>query len=134
MSTPHHVRTAGQVPAIPGAVRAGSLVVTSGVVAPTALARLTDPGMAAVPVAQQVTEALETLLSTLAEAGASPADVIKVEAFLRDAKDLAVWDAEFVKVWPRPGPARTTVVLGLAAPTLAIELQATAVVGDDRPR
>ena len=117
------LRTAGQSPLLPGAVRAGTLVYTSGIVAPTAL------GGTAPPFAEQAMEAMTALLAALAEAGTTPADVVKLEAFLADPADFTAWNEVFVGVWPEPGPARTTLITGFAAPGVLIELQAVAVLG-----
>ncbi len=115
------LRTPGQSPMLPGAVRAGNLVYTSGIVAGAALGG--DP----VAFAAQAAEAMTTLLTSLADAGAGPEHVVKLEAFLASADDFAAWNAEFLKVWPEPGPARTTLLAGFAMPGILIELQAVAV-------
>lgn len=117
------VRIRGQSPMLPGAVRADSLIYTSGVVAPQVLAG------EAPPFGEQASAAMLMLLSVLADAGAGPADVVKLEAFLADPADFAEWNAVFVGVWPESGPARTTLVSAFAAPGVLIELQAIAVVG-----
>lgn len=117
------VRTPGQSPMLPGAVRAGGLVYTSGVVAPQVLAG------EATPFGEQAAAAMRMLLSVLADAGAAPADVVKLEAFLAEGADLAEWNAVFLGVWPEPGPARTTLVSAFAAPGVLIELQAVAATG-----
>ncbi len=115
------LRTPGQSPMLPGAVRAGSLVITSGVVDPDSLG-------GEVPFAEQAAAAMRALLGVLADAGAAPEHVVKLEAFLADAADFADWNEVFLGVWPEPGPARTTLVAGFALPTVRIELQATAVL------
>jgi 2-iminobutanoate/2-iminopropanoate deaminase len=117
-------RVPGQAPTISGAVAHGGLVYTAGLVAPSVL---TDtPGT----VAEQVDEVLRLLRSTLAEVGTEPARVLRVEAYLVDPADLAVWDAGFAALWPIDPPARTTVCLTLAAPGARIEIQAVAAVPD----
>lgn len=115
------VRTPGQSPLLPGAVRAGSLVHTSGIVAPSAFGP--DP----VPFAQQATEALDTLIGYLDAVGATATDVVKVEAFLASADDFAAWNDAYVRIWPEPGPARTTLISRFAAPGVGIEVQAVAI-------
>lgn len=118
------LRTApGQSPMMPGAVRAGDLVYTSGIAAASVLIG------AETPFAEQAAEAMAALLETLAAVGAAPRHVIKLEAFLNSPDHFAAWNEEFLKVWPDPGPARTTVIVGFALPTMLIELQAVAVVG-----
>jgi 2-iminobutanoate/2-iminopropanoate deaminase len=120
------IRTPGQVPALPGAVRAGAFVCTSGVVSPEVLSG------ADVPFDRQAEGAMRVLLSALADAGAGPEHVVRLEAFLADRGDFAAWNAVFAGVWPVPGPARTTLVSGFAAPGVRIELQAIAIVETDQ--
>jgi len=116
-------RTApGQSPMMPGAVRAGNLVYTSGIAAASVLA-----GEAS-PFARQAAEAMAGLLEALAVVGAGPEHVVKLEAFLASAEHFAAWNEEFLRVWPEPGPGRITLVSGFAMPAMLIELQAVAVV------
>ncbi len=117
------LRTPGQAGFLPGAVRVGAMVFTSGIVAPDALTR------ASVPIEAQTEGALRALLASLADAGAGRDDVVKLEAYLASAEDFAAWNAAFLSIWPEPGPARTTLVLGFSVPGILIELQAVAVCG-----
>lgn len=114
------VRTPGQSPMLAGAVVAGGLVYTSGVIDPAVLAG-GEP-----PFAAQAEAALAALLGVLADAGTDAAHVVKLEAFLADPGDFAAWNAAYLAVWPEPGPARTTIVVGFAAPAARIEIQAVA--------
>ena len=117
-------RTTGQSAMLPGAVIAGNLVFTSGVVAPQALAAIgTD---VRVPVREQIISAVEALMGILADAGAGPAQVVKIEAYLDSTEGLADWNEAFLKLWPQPGPARTTLVAGFTSPAISFELQAIA--------
>lgn len=118
------VRTVGQSPMLPGAVRFQDLIITSGIVAPSAFAGIAS-GIAT-PFETQAAEALSTLLATIEDAGGSRDTIIKLDVFVADEKDFAAWNAEFLKVWPEPGPARTTIVVGFAAEGILIELQAVA--------
>jgi 2-iminobutanoate/2-iminopropanoate deaminase len=116
-------RSPGQVPMIAGAVRAtGDVVWTSGAIAPSVLTG------ARPAFADEAAEAMRALLDALAGVGAGIDDVVKVEAFLADAAGMPEWNAVFTAVWPEPGPARTTIVVGFAAPGVHIELQAIAVI------
>ncbi len=115
-------RTAGQLPSLPGSVTAKGLVYTSGLVDPAAMGQ--DPP----PFADQAAAAMTLLLATLTAAGTDAAHVVKLEAFLADAADFAAWNTEFAKVWPEPGPARTTLVAVFALPTVRFEVQAVAVL------
>ena len=122
-------RVPGQSPLLPGAVRYGDLVVTSGMVAPSALAGDPSPGPDFSPgldFRDEADEALATLLAALARFGVGPDRIIRVEAFLADAADVPVWNDAFRAIWPEPGPARTTLVSQFAAPGIRIEVQAIA--------
>jgi len=118
-------RAAGQVEGLPGAVRRGNIVTTSGVVSPSALSR------AGVPAAQQVDEAVSALIGVLKEVGASPRDVIRVEAFIGSADVMSAWNERFSQEWGQLPPARTTLIVGFARPELLFEVQAMAVTDDD---
>lgn len=120
------VRTAGQASMLPGAVRAGALVYTSGIISPSAFAALGTGETVAVE--QQTAEAFEALLGALADAGAQPQHVVKLEVFLSSSDSFDALNREFLKIWPDPGPARTTVIVELADPSILIEVQAVAVV------
>ncbi|MGH3378442.1 MAG: RidA family protein [Actinoallomurus sp.] len=112
----------GQSPAFSGAVTAGSLVFTSGLVAPSALAGN------ALGFACQVREVLDQLGALLARAGSDLGHVLRVEAFLTDASYLPGWNEAFAQVWTDHRPARTTVLTALALPAALIEVQAVAAI------
>lgn len=127
MTAARLTRVPGQSPLLPGAVRAGDTVYSSGIVSPSAFARFgveesTDP----VPFATQAREALDTLLDVLAASGVTSDSVIRLECFLSDARHFAEWNAAFARVWPEPGPARTTLVVGFPTAAIDIEVQAIA--------
>ncbi len=117
------LRVPGQAPGTAGAVGRRGVVVTSGIVDPRALTR-------PVPVAEQVEAALEELVDVLAAAGASSHDVVRVEAFLAEAADLAKWNVAFGRCWPSDPPARTTLVVGFVVDTLRFEVQAVAILDE----
>jgi len=112
-------RVPGQMRSLAGAVSANGIVVTSGFVDPSSLTQ-------DVPFADQASQAMRTLLDTLAQFGIGPADVIKVEAYLADSADFEAWNRIYAEVWPEPGPARTTLVVGFAVATIRFEVQAIA--------
>lgn len=120
------MRTPGQSPMLPGAVRAGGIIYTSGVISGTVMTAMGDPAAPPVPIEIQAREALEVLLKAIAEAGGSPETVVKVEAFLAHPEDFEAWNSEYLKIWPAPGPGRTTLVVTFPAPGVLIELQAVA--------
>ncbi|MGP3533869.1 RidA family protein [Microbacterium sp. RD1] len=123
------VRVPGQSPLLPGAVRAGGLVYTSGLVSPSAFDRFgSEATTTPIPFDVQAREALDVLLDVLEQSGASPATVIRLECFLSDARHFTAWNAAFQRIWPEPGPARTTLIVGFATDAIDIEVQAIAVV------
>ncbi len=115
----------GQVPAFPGAVCHGDLVVTSGVVSPGQLA---EPA-AVEDAATQLRRAVDALRDVLLRAGSSLDRVLRVEAFLADRADTAAWNQAFELAWPDHRPARSTLVVGFALTGIRVELQAIAVRG-----
>lgn len=109
---------------LPGSVTANGLVFTSGLISPTALRAMSDGGD--VPADQQIREAVNVLKTTLAEGGASLADVVKLNAYLSSEGLFGAWNEVFLSVWPEPGPARTTLVAAFASPVVHFELEAVA--------
>lgn len=112
----------GQSAMLPGAVRAGKLIYTSGIASAALL------GGGGPSFAEQAAEAMATLIDTLARLGAGPEHVVKLEAFLASADDFAAWNTEFLRTWPEPGPARTTLISRFALPDMLFEVQAVAVL------
>lgn len=117
-------RTPGQSPILPGTVSAHGFVFTSGLVAPAAFAAIQTGEQ--VPAQQQIVDAVATLRTTLADAGAGVEDVVKVTAYLSSAELVPAWNEAFLGVWPGGGPARTTLVVGFTSPVIHVELEAVA--------
>jgi 2-iminobutanoate/2-iminopropanoate deaminase len=101
----------------------GPLVFTSGVTSH-------DPATGVVRgsgIEEQTLFALELLEAILAEAGATLADLVQVQAFLNDIEgDFAGFDAAYKAVVPAPYPPRATV--GARLPGYRVELLATAAI------
>ncbi len=76
-----------------------------------------DPGTGALHtggVEAQTHQCFDHLFSVLAEAGLGPADVVKVNVYLRDMDDFAAMNAAYQDRFEAPFPARTTIgVAGL---------------------
>ena len=109
-------------PIFPAAIRAGGLLFLSGQ-API------DPTTSAVCAADFYSQAafvLDQIAQTLASAGASMADVLRVECILARAEDFAAWNEIFAARFPTPRPARTTFVASFVIPGMLLEIQATA--------
>lgn len=122
------IRTPGQSSVLPGAVRAGNLILTSGAIGTSVFATLrTDQR---IPFEQQAAEALSAVIRQVEDAGGTKDTILRLEVFLASKDYYPAWNAEFQKVWPEPGPARGVVVAELANPAIFIELHATAVAAD----
>jgi 2-iminobutanoate/2-iminopropanoate deaminase len=75
----------------------------------------------------QTRQTLENLKSTLALAGASLADVVKVNIFLTDMTAFTAMNAVYREYFANEPPARTTVgTTGPANPAMQIEIEAIA--------
>ena len=100
------------------AVRVGSQVWVSGT---------TGPGADA---AEQTRAALATIVAALAEAGATPADVVRTRIFTTDINDWQSIGAEHAKVFGEARPATTMVqVAALIDSDLLVEIEADAYLG-----
>ena len=66
-------------------------------------------------------------INAVAAAGASMADVVKVNAYLRDMADFAVFNEVYKAAFSAPYPARTTVQSNM---TIPIEVDAVVVLPD----
>lgn len=115
-------RIAGQSASLPGAVRAGDIIVTSGVVHPDLLQGGPAPDFRA-----QAETALRQIIDYTRHSGGDMESILKIDAYLANADDMPVWNEIFSATWPVPGPARTTLIVGFAIPGIQIEIQALAV-------
>lgn len=121
-------RAPGQSPMLPGAVLAGDLAFTSGIVSPRVLRALGAGSTPDLDFRAEADDALDALLTALEAVGATAENVVKLEAFLADPADFPAWNDAFLRIWPEPGPARTTLVSAFAMPGVRIEVQAVAAV------
>lgn len=99
----------------------GDFIFTSG-----QLARGDDGAIVAGGIEAQAERALANLVAVLADAGCTPADVVKVTAWLTDSAFGAAFNAAYTRVFGEPWPARSTVVSALLAPGALIEVEAIA--------
>lgn len=105
------------------AVRAGTIVAVSGT-APIWPDGTVDPD-----VATQARRCLEIIMAALAEAGASPADVIRTRTFLVDAADGDRVGQVHRAFFGSARPASTMVVVnGFLDPRWKVEMEADAVI------
>ena len=116
-------RVAGSQPAgaySPGIIAEGRFVYVSG------QAPLRDGIVIGETVGEQTQIALENVASVLAEAGATPADVVRCGVFLASMADFAEMNSVYAEFFDDPLPARTTVGAGLAG--FKVEIDCVAVL------
>jgi enamine deaminase RidA (YjgF/YER057c/UK114 family) len=83
-----------------------------------------DPGV-------QARRCLEIILAALAEAGATPADVVRTRTFLTDTADAGVVGTAHGEVFGDARPASTMVVVSaLLDPRWKVEIEADALLED----
>lgn len=76
----------------------------------------------------QTIQTLSNVVAVLAEAGATPEDVLKCNVYLADIRHFQVMNEEFAKVFKESPPARTTVQAALAEPEMLVEIEAIACI------
>jgi 2-iminobutanoate/2-iminopropanoate deaminase len=101
-------------------VVSGDLVYTAGQIGADASGSIVDGGIEA-----QSRQALDNLRLCLQAAGCELTDVIKVNGYLVDLGDFAVYNEIYGEYFKPPYPARTTVGAALA-PGLLVEVEAVA--------
>ena len=108
------------------AVRAGDFLFLSGVLALDPQTRTVEGDVQA-----QARVVLERIAATLAECGASMAQVVKATVWLADLADFASFNAEYAKHFPGGLPARSCVQAALfGGAKVEIEVLAFAPVVD----
>jgi 2-iminobutanoate/2-iminopropanoate deaminase len=80
-------------------------------------------------IAIQTRQTLDNLERALKAAGGSLRDVVQVQVFLTDKADAAGMNAVYREYFTQPYPVRATVIAGLLAAGLKVEMLATAVIG-----
>lgn len=117
-----HEGARGDVP-LSAAVRGDGVLYASGQIPVDPQTRQVVAG----GIEDQTRQTLENLTATLALAGASLADVVKVTIFLTDMTTFAAMNGVYREYFPSEPPARTTVgTTGLANPAMQIEIEAIA--------
>jgi 2-iminobutanoate/2-iminopropanoate deaminase len=117
------VITLPDAPKLPfsSAIRAGDYIFVSGQVGHT-----DAQGREITGVETQVKQCLENIKRVLAAAGLSLDDVVKVTVFLRNEKDFAKMNEVYQSYFTKDHPARSTVIAGLALPSMLIEMECIA--------
>jgi len=107
----------GGLPLSP-AIRAGNRLYVSGM--------LGNSPATAGDVQAQTRETLAKIGRTLADAGASPADVVEGLVYITDPSAFAAMNTEYRQFFGSAFPARATVVTPLVAPDGLVEIMVTA--------
>jgi len=105
-----------------GIIASGTLVFVSG-------QGPKNPKTGEVPpdVAGQAAQCLENVKAILEAAGATMADVVKVNAFLADMATFAAFNEVYGRFFPQPCPARSTIAAVLPG-GFKVEIEAVAVL------
>jgi 2-iminobutanoate/2-iminopropanoate deaminase len=103
-------------------VRAGDFVFVAGHVP----SDLTTGQMIPGTIEDQTRLTLQNVVRALAAAGASAADVVKVNVYLKDPADWGAMNEVYKEVFGAAKPARTTVGVAFANPDMKIEIDCIA--------
>ena len=103
------------------AVRVGDYIFLSGSVGTT-----DADGRELKTVAEQTAQCFENIKKTLAAAGASLDDLVKLTVFLCDAAEFGNMNKVYRQYFSKPYPARSTVIGGLAMPGMLLEIEGIA--------
>ncbi|WP_108396411.1 RidA family protein [Devosia submarina] len=77
----------------------------------------------------QTRQTLENLRRAITAAGGTMADIAQVQVFLTDKADAAGMNAVYREYFNEPYPVRATVIAGLLAEGLRVEMLAAGVIG-----
>ena len=77
----------------------------------------------------QTRQTLENLRHAITAAGGTMADIVQMQVFLTDKADAAGMNAVYREYFNEPYPVRATVIAGLLAEGLKVEMLATGVIG-----
>lgn len=75
---------------------------------------------------EQARKALEVIGAALEQAGASFADVVRVQCYLSDAADTVEVCKLLGEIFDDPRPANTTIICGFPDPNIKVEFEMTA--------
>lgn len=108
------------------ATRAGGFVYTGGLLGRDAQGRMAE-GMEA-----QGRQVLANLAAVMEEAGGTMADVLRVEVFVTDIKEVPAFNAAWKEVFSESPPARAAVEVSALGSGAKVEILAVAYVGDQK--
>lgn len=106
------------------AVRAGSMIYTSGIVG-------MDPKthqMAGTTIQEQTRQAIINLQNILRAGGATLEDVVEVQVLLTRPEDFAGLNEEYAKFFPVDPPTRAVTRLGVEIPNVLVSIRMVAAV------
>ncbi|MBS9721846.1 RidA family protein [Tianweitania sp. BSSL-BM11] len=75
---------------------------------------------------EQTRQSLRTIADTLAKAGASMSDVVRVRVFIRDRADVIPVSRILGETFTENRPTNTTILCGFAEESMKVELEVTA--------
>ncbi len=106
------------------ATKLGNLIFTSGQIPllPDSM-QIIDGG-----IREQAEQVMKNLLAILAEAGATPASVLKTTCFLKDMNDFAVFNEVYAGYFGDTAPARSCVEVARLPKDVLVEVEAVAYV------
>src|SRR3569623_712076 len=104
------------------AIVVGNLVFTSG-----QAGRNRETGKMG-DISDQARRCIGHIGAVLEAAGTSLANVVKATVYLRNAKDWAAFNAEYIKLMPEPLPARTSVIAALKGDDMLCEMEVIAFI------
>ncbi len=103
------------------AIRAGDYIFVSGQIGFT-----DDKGGEVKGIEAQTKQCLENVKQVLAAANASLDDVVKVAVFLRNGEDFTKMNEVYRTYFVDNKPARSTIIVGLALPSMLVEVECIA--------
>ena len=104
------------------AVKAGDYIFVSGTTGNVN----PETGGKLIGIQPQTRQCLENIKRILAKAGASLEDVVKCTVFIKNEADFAPMNDVYRSYFVKDLPARSTVVTGLVAPDMVIEIECIA--------
>ena len=104
------------------AVKAGDYIFVSGTTGNVN----PETGGKVIGIQAQTKQCLENIKRILAKAGATLEDVVKCTVFIRSETDFAPMNDVYRSYFVKDLPARSTVITGLVAPDMVIEIECVA--------
>ena len=112
-------------PNLSPATRFGNLVYVSG-----QTGRHPDTGELGKDITEQTRNTIERIKRVLEAAGTSLDNVLTVTSYLTKREDLAAYNEEYGKHFPKDKPARATIEVMLNSADLLVEIMVTACIPD----